>query len=49
MGIPLDAAINKEAVATYKEREAKRQKLKDEQVGFWQRDKCWGFVAQKDG
>lgn len=32
--IPVEAAINQEAVATYKEREAKRQKLKEEQVGL---------------
>lgn len=30
--IPIEAAINQEAVAAYKEREAKRQKLKEEQV-----------------
>jgi hypothetical protein len=30
--IPLEAATNKEAVAAYKEREAKRQRLKEEQV-----------------
>jgi len=33
LNIPIEAAINQEAVATYKEREAKRQKLKEEQVG----------------
>jgi hypothetical protein len=31
--IPLEAATNREAVAEYKEREAKRQRLKEEQVG----------------
>lgn len=31
--IPVEAAINQEAVAAYKEREAKRQRLKEEQVG----------------
>jgi ubiquitin carboxyl-terminal hydrolase 5/13 len=35
LNIPVEAAINQEAVATYKEREAKRQKLKEEQVGFF--------------
>jgi hypothetical protein len=29
----VEAAINQEAVAVYREREAKRQKLKEEQVG----------------
>jgi hypothetical protein len=33
--IPLEAATNKEAVAAYKEREAKRQRLKEEQVRNW--------------
>lgn len=32
LNIPVEAAINQEAVALYKEREAKRQKLKEEQV-----------------
>jgi hypothetical protein len=31
--IPLEAATNKDAVAAYKEREARRQWLKEEQVG----------------
>jgi hypothetical protein len=30
--IPIEAATNTEAVAGYREREAKRQKLKEEQV-----------------
>jgi ubiquitin carboxyl-terminal hydrolase 5/13 len=32
LNIPVETAINQEAVAVYKEREAKRQKLKEEQV-----------------
>jgi hypothetical protein len=31
----VEAAINQEAVAVYNEREAKRQKLKEEQVGLF--------------
>ncbi|WIA38798.1 hypothetical protein OEZ86_002085 [Tetradesmus obliquus] len=33
--IPLEAATNKEAVAAYKEREAKRQRLKEEQASAY--------------
>lgn len=33
LDIPVEASINQEAVALYREREAKRQKLKEEQVG----------------
>jgi ubiquitin carboxyl-terminal hydrolase 5/13 len=32
LDIPVEASINQEAVALYREREAKRQKLKEEQV-----------------
>jgi hypothetical protein len=38
--IPLEAATNREDVAAYKEREAKRQRLKEEQVGWVLHTSC---------